>query len=185
MLDQIYKDSKDRMSKTVDTIIRELGSIRTGKASVHLLDTIKVEAYGSTMPLNQVATLSAPEPRLLVVTAFDKTTVPDISRAIQSADLGFNPIVDGTMIRLPVPALNEERRMELVKRCKEIAEEGRIAIRNVRRDANDHIKKEQKAKTISEDQESDGHDEIQKFTNEFIKKIDTMVEKKETEVMEV
>lgn len=185
MLDQIYRDTKDRMHKTVEAIGRELGAIRTGKASVHLLDSVKVEAYGSTMPLNQLGTVAAPEPRLLVVTAFDKSTVGDIVKGIQKADLGFNPAVDGNIVRLPVPPLNEERRLELVRKCKQIAEEGRVAIRNIRRDANDHIKQEEKAKTISKDQEADGHDEVQTFTDEFIQQIDQLVAKKEKEVMEV
>lgn len=185
MLDALKKDTADRMKKTVEATNRELGTVRTGKASVHLLDTVKVEAYGSTMPLNQVATASAPEPRLLTVTAFDKTTVPEIVKGIQKADLGLNPLVDGNLIRIPIPALNEDRRKELVKHCKNVAEEGRIAIRNIRRDANDHIKKLQKDKEISEDQEADGHDEVQKMTDDYIKKIDELLAHKETEVMEV
>lgn len=185
MLDQIFKDTKDRMHKTVEAIGRELGAIRTGKASVHLLDSVKIEAYGTTMPLNQVATVASPEPRLLVVTAFDKSTVGDIVKGIQKSDLGFNPLVEGNIVRLPVPPLNEERRKELVKRCKHIAEEGRVAIRNVRRDANEHIKQAQKDKHISEDQEADGHDEVQRFTDDFIKQIDELVDRKEKEVMEV
>ncbi|UCC44509.1 MAG: ribosome recycling factor [Candidatus Zixiibacteriota bacterium] len=185
MLDSIYTETKERMKKTVDAIVRELSAIRTGKASVHLLDGVKVEAYGTAMPLNQVGTIAAPEPRLLVITAFDKSVVGEIARAIQKADLGLNPAVDGTVVRLPVPPLNEERRKELVKRCKQIAEEGRIAIRNVRRAANEQIKKAQKDKAISKDQGADGHDEVQEFTDDYIKQIDVLVEKKEKEVMEV
>jgi len=185
MLEQIYKDTKTRMQKSVDATSRELDTVRTGKASVHILDTVKVEAYGTTMPLNQVATITAPEPRLLMVQAFDKTTVGDIVKGIQKADLGFNPAVDGQTIRLPVPALNEERRKELVRHCKNLAEEGRVAIRNVRRDANEQLKKAQKDKEISEDQEADGHDKIQDMTNEYTKKIDDLLEAKEKDVMEV
>lgn len=185
MLESLKKDAADRMQKSVEATSRELNSVRTGKASVHLLDSVKVEAYGSVMPLNQVATASSPEPRLLVVSAFDKTTVPDIVKAIQKADLGLNPLVDGQTIRIPVPALNEERRKELVKHCKNVAEDGRVAIRNIRRDANDHIKKAQKEKEVSEDQEADAHDEIQKMTDDHIKKIDVLLEAKEKEVMEV
>ena len=166
MLDNVYKETKERMHKTVEAIAKELGSVRTGKASIHLLDTVKVEAYGSVMPLNQVATVSTPEARLLVVQAFDKSTVGEIVKGIQKADLGLNPVVDGQLIRIPVPALNEERRKEMVKHCKNIAEEGRIAVRNIRRDANDNVKKLQKDKSISEDQEADAHEEIQKFTDE-------------------
>jgi ribosome recycling factor len=119
------------------------------------------------------------------VQAFDKSTVGDIVKAIQKADLGLNPQVDGALVRLPIPALNEERRKELVRHCKNLAEEGRVAIRNIRREANDHVKKEQKAKNISEDQEADAHDEIQKITDEYIKMIDELLVKKEAEVMEV
>jgi len=185
MLEKIYAETKSRMDKTIEAVTRDLGTVRTGKASPHLLDSVKVEIYGSTLPLNQVATVSSPEPRFLVVQAFDKTTVGEISKAIQKADLGLNPMVDGNLVRLPVPALNEERRKELVRQCKNIAEEGRVAVRNIRRDANDEIKKAQKDKQISEDQEADGHDEVQKFTDDSIKQIDGIVVKKEKEVMEV
>jgi ribosome recycling factor len=185
MLDGIIKDAKDRMGKTIDAVAKELASVRTGKASTHLLDSVKVEAYGTTMPLNQVASISAPEARLIVVQAFDKSTVGDIVKGIQKADLGLNPNVDGQVIRCAVPPLNEERRKELVKYCKQLAEEGRVAIRNIRRDGNDHLKKAEKDKQISEDQAADGRDEIQKQTDEFIEKIDDMLERKEAEVMEV
>jgi len=185
MLDQIYKDTRERMTKSVEAVSRELNTVRTGKASVHLLDSVVVEAYGTTMPLSQLGTLSAPEPRLLMVTAFDKSTVGEIVKGIQKADLGLNPAVDGTIVRIAIPALNEERRKELVKHCKHIAEEGRVAVRNIRRDANERVKKEQKAKVISEDQEADAHDEIQKMTDDFITQIDKLLEKKEAEVMEV
>jgi len=185
MLEAMIKDTTERMTKSVDAVSRELGSVRTGKASVRLLDSVKVEAYGSVMPLNQVANATAPEPRLLVVQAFDKSTVGDIVKAIQKADLGLNPTVDGQVIRIPIPPLNEERRKELVKHCKHVAEEGRIAIRNIRRDANEQAKKAQKDKKISEDQEADLHDDVQKLTDDFIKKIDEMVARKEKEVLEV
>lgn len=185
MLETLIKETKERMQKSLEAVSRELGSVRTGKASVHLLDNVKVEAYGSTMPLNQVANATAPEPRLLVVQAFDKSTVGEIVKGIQKADLGLNPVVDGQIIRVPIPPLNEERRKELVRHCKHLAEEGRIAIRNIRRDANEQAKKAQKDKEISEDQEADLHDEVQDLTNDFIKKIDEITDKKEKEVMEV
>ena len=185
MKDEILDDAKSRMTKTVEAVTREFGSVRTGKASTHMLDSVKVEAYGTTMPLNQVGTVSAPEARLLIVQAFDKTTVGNIVKAIQKADLGLNPLVDGQMIRIPVPALNEERRREMVKHCKNLAEEGRVAIRNIRRDANDQLKAAEKDKEISEDQAADGRDEVQDVTNRFIEKIDEMLEGKEAEVMEV
>ena len=185
MLEKLKKDAADRMHKSVEATAKELASVRTGKASVHLLDSVKVEAYGSVMPLNQVATASSPEPRLLVVTAFDKTTVGDIIKGIQKADLGLNPIADGATIRIPIPALNEERRKDLVRHCKKCAEEGKIAIRNIRRDANDHIKAAQKDKEISEDEEKIILDEIQQMTDKHSKEIDEMLVKKEAEVMEV
>jgi len=185
MLEEAYKEAHERMQKSVEAVGRELGTIRTGKASPHLLDSVKVEAYGSTMPLNQVATVSTPEPRLLVIQAFDKNTVADIVKAIQKADLGLNPSPDGATIRLSVPQLNEERRKELAKQCRHLAEDGRVAIRNIRRDSNDKIKAGKKDNKISEDQEADGHDEIQKVTNEYVKKIDDLLAKKETELMEV
>ena len=185
MLDALIKDTKQRMQKSVEAVGRELGTVRTGKASIHLLDTVKVEAYGSVMPLNQVANATAPEPRLLMVQAFDKSTVGDIVKGIQKADLGLNPVVDGQIIRIPIPPLNEERRKELVRHCKNIAEDGRVAIRNIRRDANEQAKKAQKNKELSEDQEADVHDEVQKLTDESIKHIDELLEKKEKDVMEV
>lgn len=185
MLDAIYKDTKERMQKTIEALNREFGAIRTGKASVHLLDTVLVDAYGSKMPINQLATISTPEPRLLVVQAYDKSTVGDIIKAIQVADLGLNPVPEGQTIRIPVPALNEERRKELVKLCKNTAEDSRVAIRNIRRDANDQIKQAQKDKDISEDQEKRGLDKIQEITDEHIKKVDELLEKKEKDVMEV
>jgi len=185
MLENIYKETKERMRKSVEAVTREFRSVRTGKATVQLLDTVRVHAYGAQMPLNQVATVAAPEPRLLVVQAFDKNTVGEIVKAIQKADLGFNPVVDGQVIRIPVPPLNEERRQELARHCKNVAEEGRVAVRNIRRDANERIKKAQKDKTISEDEEKDGLEEVQTITTEFIDEIDDLLEKKEADVLEV
>ncbi len=185
MVDEIYKQTKDKMHKTVEAIHRELGAVRTGKASVHLLDTVKVEAYGTTMPINQVATVNSPEARLLVVQPFDKSLAGEIVKSIQKADLGFNPLLDGNLIRIPVPPLNEERRKELVKHCKHVAEEGRVAIRNIRREANEHMKKGLKEKKISEDQEHQGLDKLQKMTDDYIRQIDELVAKKEHEVMAV
>ncbi len=185
MLDQSYKDANERMDKTIEAISKEFMAVQTGKATPQLLDTIKVDAYGSKMPLNQLATINSPEPRLLIVQAFDKSTVADITKAIQAADLGLNPLVDGQMIRLPIPALNEERRKELVKHCKHLAEDGRVSLRSIRREYNDIFKKAQKDKEISEDQEADGHDEIQKLTDGHIQRIDKMLDAKEKDVMEV
>ncbi|MCH7691777.1 MAG: ribosome recycling factor [candidate division Zixibacteria bacterium] len=185
MQEAYRKEIDQKMDKTVEVVASEFRAVRTGKASSHLLDTVKVEAYGTSMPLNQVATVNAPEPRLLLVQAFDKSTIGDIIKGIQSADLGLNPIADGATIRVPIPALNEERRKEMARQCKHLAEEGRVAIRNIRREANEHIKKLQKDKEVSEDQEHDLHDEIQKLTDNHTKKIDTLLAEKEKEVMEV
>lgn len=185
MKDTIIADAKEKMAKSVAAISRELSGIRTGKASPGILDSIKVEAYGASVPLNQVATVTAPETRLIVVQAFDKTTVGDIVKAIQVADLGMNPAVDGQFIRLPVPPLNEERRKDLVKRCKTIAEEGRVAVRNVRHHANDQVKKAEKDKELSEDNAKDAHDDIQKLTDDHVKEIDTLLQAKEKDLMEV
>jgi ribosome recycling factor len=185
MLDAVYKDTKARMSKSVEAVSREFTAVRTGKASPSLLDTVRVEAYGTQMPINQLATIATPEPRLLVLQAFDKSTVGAIVKGIQVADLGFNPVVDGQTIRIPIPPLNEERRKEMVKRCKTIAEEGRVSVRNIRRDSNDVLKKGEKDKEISEDELKKGLDEIQKFTDDFIKKIDELLERKDKDLMEV
>ncbi|MBK7143531.1 MAG: ribosome recycling factor [bacterium] len=185
MIEEILKQTKEKMHKSVEAIHRELGTVRTGKASTHLLDTVRVEAYGSQMPLNQVGTVSAPEARMLTIQAFDKTVVGEIVKAIQKADLGLNPQPDGTLIRIPIPALNEERRKELVKHCKHIAEEGRVAIRNIRRDANEHLKKALKDHKVAEDSEKDGIDKIQKMTDDYIRQIDDQLSKKEKEMMEV
>ncbi|MCM2272070.1 MAG: ribosome recycling factor [candidate division Zixibacteria bacterium] len=185
MIDEILKQTKEKMHKSVEAIHRELATVRTGKASTHLLDTVRVEAYGSVMPLNQVGTVSAPEARLLTIQAFDKTVVGEIVKAIQKADLGLNPQADGTLIRIPIPALNEERRKELVKHCKHLAEEGKVAIRNVRRDANDHLKKALKDHKLAEDAEKEAMEKVQKFTDDFIHQIDDMLAKKEKEMMEV
>ncbi|HPC10617.1 MAG TPA: ribosome recycling factor [candidate division Zixibacteria bacterium] len=185
MVDKIEKDAHDRMHKTIETLKREFGTVRTGKASPHLLDTVTVEAYGTQMPLNQVATVTAPEPRLLVVTPFDKSTVGNVVKGIQAADLGFNPMVDGQIIRVPIPALNEERRRTLVKQCKHLAEEARVAVRNIRRDANEYLKQAEKDSKISEDEMRKSLDKVQKLTDEHIKEIDSLLTVKEKEVMEV
>ena len=184
-LKQYFKGAEDKMHKTVEAIIRELHTVRTGKASAHLLDTVKVEAYGMVMPLNQVATVSAPEPRLLILAPFDKTLAGVIIKAIQKADLGLNPNVDGQMIRIVIPALNEERRRELVKHCKHVAEEGRVAVRNIRRDANDHSKKLLKEYEVTEDEEKQALDKMQKLTDDFIHQVDKLVTQKEAEIMQV
>lgn len=185
MIDEILKQTKEKMHKSVEAIHRELSTVRTGKASTHLLDTVRVDAYGTSVPLNQVGTVSAPEARMLTIQAFDKTVVGDIVKAIQKADLGLNPQADGTLIRLPIPALNEDRRKELVKHCKHLAEEGKVAIRNIRRDANEHLKKALKDHKLAEDAEKEAMDKVQKMTDDYIHQIDDMLSKKEKEMMEV
>lgn len=185
MQEALKNDVKDRMHKSVENVAKEFRAVRTGKANVHLLDTVKVSAYGTTMPINQVATVNVPEPRLIVLQAFDKTVVGDIIKGIQAADLGLNPIADGAIIRVPIPALNEDRRKELVRHCHKVAEDGKIAVRNIRREANEKIKQLQKDKHVSEDQEHDLHDEVQKITDDHTKQIDDLLKEKEKEVMEV
>jgi len=173
------------MSKSVDTFVSELSKIRTGRATPTLLDTIKLDYYGQQVPINQAATVSAPEPRLLVIQPWEKKILPEIEKAIQKADLGLNPSNDGTMIRIPIPQLSEERRKDLVKLVHKFSEEGRVAIRNVRRDVNEHLKRLEKNHEISEDQLHDELDAVQKLTDEKIKEIDDIMESKEKEVMEV
>lgn len=185
MQDKIMTDTERRMQKSVEAVTHDLGGIRSGKATPALLDSVKVEAYGQKTPLNQVASISVPDPKSLVVQPWDKTIVGEVVKAIQIAELGFNPQVEGNIVRIPVPPLSEERRRELAKLCKKIAEDGKVAIRNVRRDANDQLKKAEKDKQISEDQQHRSMDKIQELTDKFIKKVDELVEAKEKEIMSV
>jgi ribosome recycling factor len=185
MLDKVYKDTKEKMNSTISAIEKQLSSIRTGKASVSLLDTVRVHAYGTEMPLNQLAGLSAPEPSMLLVQPWDVSLVGDIEKGILKADLGLNPMNDGKLIRIPIPPLSEERRTELAKKISQMAEEGKTSIRNIRRDANTAIKNLQNEKEISEDEEHRGLDEIQKITDEYIEKIEERSEKKKKEIMTV
>ena len=185
MIDKLLAETEEKMNKSLNAVKRDFGSLRSGKASASLLDSIRVDYHGTIMPLNQLATVSVPEPRLLVVQAWDKAIVGEISKAIQVADLGLNPQVDANIIRLPIPPLNEERRKEMVKHCKKIAEEGKVAIRNIRREANDNVKKAEKDKTISEDQQKKMTDRIQELTNKFVDQIDTAMESKEADIMAV
>ncbi|MCB0832992.1 MAG: ribosome recycling factor [Bacteroidetes bacterium] len=178
-------DTEEKMKKTLETVRAELSKIRSGRATTTLLDGLKVEYYGTPTPLNQVANVSAPEARLLTVQPWDKSLISVIEKAIQMADLGLNPANDGTLIRIPIPALNEERRKELVKLAKKYSEDGRVAIRNVRREANEHIKRAEKAHELSEDGSKDAQDQTQKMTDSYIKKIDDIVAQKEKEIMEV
>jgi len=182
---EIANDARKRMDSAVDDARKKLTSVRTGRASVSLLDNVNVEYYGTEMPLNQVATIHAPEPTMVTVQPFDPTQLGNIEKAIRASELGLNPSNDGKLIRVPIPPLTEERRRQMVKVVHEIAEEHRTAIRNVRRDANDHLKKMLKDKTISEDTEKDGLDQIQKLTDQHITRINELSEHKEKEVMTV
>jgi ribosome recycling factor len=181
----IANDARKRMDSAVDDARKKLSTVRTGRASVSLLDNVTVEYYGTEMPLNQVATIHAPEPTMLTVQPFDPTQLGNIEKAIRASELGLNPANDGKLIRVPIPLLTEERRRQMVKVVHDIAEEHRTAIRNVRRDANDHLKKMLKDKTISEDSEKDGLDQIQKLTDQHITRINELSEHKEKEVMTV
>jgi ribosome recycling factor len=176
------KHARDSMHKAVENTKREFGSIRSGKASTHLLDVVRVEAYGSLVPINQVGLVSAPEPRLLTVQPFDKSIAGAIEKAIRDSDLGLNPATQGNLIRIPIPALSEERRKELVKVVHKLAEEGRIAVRHARTDALHKIKK---VEHVSEDEKTRAEKEIQKLTDEHIKQIDQLIHAKEAEIMEV
>ncbi len=180
-----YLQLKARMDKAVEDFRRELTGVRTGRASVHMLDSVHVDYYGSQMPLNQIAQVHAPEPQLLTVQPFDPTSLPVIEKAIRGADLGLNPMNDGKIIRVPVPPLTEERRKEMVKHLHKVLEDHRTAVRNIRRDGNELIKKAMKDKKISEDEERRSLDEIQKLTDTEIKKKEEMSATKEKEVLQV
>jgi len=173
------------MDAVVEDFKRKLTNIRTGRATVGLLDTVMVDYYGTPTPLNQMASVAVPEPQLLTVQPWDMSQLGAVEKAIIAANLGMNPSNDGKLIRLPVPALNEERRKQLAKQAHEMAEEHRIAVRNIRHAANDALKKMLKDKTVSEDEERTGLDEVQKLTNTFIGKIDELAKNKETEIMSV
>lgn len=185
MNDQIMKDAREHMDKTHQALLHEFATVRTGRASAAIFDRITVEVYGSSMPLNQVAGIKAPEPQLVVIEPWDKSALHAIEKAIQGSDLGLNPSNDGIVIRVPFPALNEERRKELVKLCRGYAEEARIAVRNIRRDANHRIEKLSKDGEVSEDDARRSETEIQKLTDAHIKDIDEALKRKEAEIMEV
>ena len=180
-----FSQLKGRMEKAVEDFRKELAATRTGRASVHMVDTVQAEYYGSMMPLNQVATVTVPEPQLITVTPFDPSALGAIEKAIRSADLGMNPMNDGKIIRIPVPPLTEERRKEMVKHLYKALEEHRTAVRNIRRDGNDFIKKTLKEKKITEDEERGTMEHLQKLTDDEIKKMEEMCKTKEKEVMTV
>jgi ribosome recycling factor len=185
MIDLILEETEDKMKKSLAAFRRELATIRTGKATTTLLDGIKVDAYGQSMPLNQVASISVPEPRLILVQPWDQTIVSDVEKAIQKSNTGLVPNTDKNVIRLPIPPLTEERRVELVKVVKKHAEESRVSVRNIRRDANEHLKKAQKDGDISEDDSHKAVDKVQKLTDKYIEEIDKVLGEKEKEIMEV
>ena len=181
----VIKEARPRMEGAVDDFRRKLATIRTGRAAVSLLDTVMVDYYGTPTPLNQMASVHAPEPQMLTVQPWDQTQISAIEKAIRAADLGLNPSNDGKLVRVPIPALTEERRRQLAKQIHDVAEDHRTAVRNVRRDSNDRLKKMLKDKTISEDAERDALLEIQKLTDGHIRKIDELAKTKEQEIMSV
>ena len=180
-----FAQLKTRMDKAVEDFRKEMTATRTGRASVHMLDGVMVDAYGSLMPLNQLANVSAPEPQLITVQPWDVSQIGAIEKAIRSSDLGLNPMNDGKLVRVPVPALTEERRKEMVKHLHKVLEEHRTAVRNIRRDGNDAIKKAMKDKKITEDDERGALEQMQKLTDDEIKKMEEMAKGKEKEVMSV
>ena len=180
-----FAQLKSRMDKAVEDFRKEMTGTRTGRASVHMLDGVMVEAYGSQMPLNQLANVSAPEPQLITVQPWDVSQIGAIEKAIRGGDLGLNPMNDGKLVRVPVPALTEERRKDMVKHLNRVLEEHRTAVRNIRRDGNDAIKKAMKDKKITEDEERGAMENLQKLTDDEIKKMEEMAKGKEKEVMSV
>ncbi len=185
MIEKASAAAEGRMKKTIEAVAHQFASIRTGKATPAILETLRVDYYGTSTPIQQVASISAPEARLLVVQPWDKNVVSEVAKAIQASDLGLNPQVEGQVIRIPIPPLSEERRKDLVKLVKKYGEEGKVALRNIRRDVNDELKKAEKAKEISEDQMHNGFDSIQKLVEKYTKNIDDLIAKREAEVMEV
>ena len=184
-IDDFIQDATRRMDKSVESTQVEFNTIRTGRASAALLDRITVEYYGQSTPLKQLATINVPEPRMLTVQPFDPSSIKDIERAIQESDLGLTPSNDGKLIRLPIPQLTEERRKELVKVVRHLAEEGRVAVRNVRRDCMHHLKELVKDGDVGDDEERRAEERAQKLTDEHVAKIDEVLKRKEEEIMEV
>ncbi|EEG76759.1 ribosome recycling factor [Dethiobacter alkaliphilus] len=185
MVQSVYSDAQERMEKAVSALKRDLATLRAGRATPSLLDKIVVDYYGSSMPINQLANVSTPEPRLLVIQPWDKNAVAEVERAILKSDLGLTPVSDGSIIRLAIPQLTEERRKELVKVSKKKAEDGRVSIRNIRRDANEDLKRLEKDNEITEDELHKAQDDIQKLTDKFIAEADSVLDAKEKEIMEV
>ena len=181
----VIKETRTRMDTVIDDFRRKIASVRTGRAAVSVLDNVMVDYYGTMTPLNQMASVHAPEPQLLTVQPWDPTQVGPIEKAIRAADLGLNPSNDGKLVRIPIPPLTEERRKQLAKQLHDVAEDHRTAVRNIRRDGNERLKKMLKDKQISEDAERDSLDEIQKVTNNYISKIDELLKTKEQEITSV
>lgn len=184
-MQQVIKSAREKMLRSIEATERDFATVRTGRATPALLDRVKVEYYGSELPVNQIATVTVPEARQLLISPWDKSVLPAIEKAIFASDLNLTPNSDGSVIRLEIPALTEERRRELTKLVHQKAEEGKIAIRNLRREANESLEKKQKASEISEDECERGKKEIQKLTDEFIAKVDELTRAKEAEIMEV
>lgn len=185
MIDEIFEDLKDRMGKSIESLKREYSRLRTGRASISLLDGIRVSYYDTPTPLNQMASLAVPEPRLLVIQPWDKTAIEDIEKAILKSELGLTPINDGKVIRISIPPLTEERRKELVKVARKMSEENKVAIRNIRRDANEMLKDLKKEKEITEDDLYRSQEEVQKTTDQFISQVDELCAAKEKEILEI
>ncbi|HEV3408508.1 MAG TPA: ribosome recycling factor [Gaiellaceae bacterium] len=185
MIEELIDDAKRRMDKSVDATVHEFNTVRTGRASAGLLDRIHVDYYGQRTPLKQLATINVPEPRLLTIQPFDPSTLKSIERAIQESDLGLTPSNDGRIIRLPIPQLTEERRKELVKVVRHLAEEGRVAVRNVRRDVMHDLKELVRDGEVGDDEERRAEERVQKLTNEHVTRIDELLKRKEEEILEV
>ena len=185
MVEEIFEDLKDRMGKSMESLKREYTRLRTGRASISLLDGIRVSYYDTPTPLNQMASLAVPEPRLIVIQPWDKTAIEDIEKAILKSELGLTPMNDGKVIRISIPPLTEERRKELVKVARKMSEENKVAIRNIRRDANEMLKDLKKEKEISEDDLFRSQEEVQKATDQFISQVDELCAAKEKEILEI
>ena len=185
MTKAVISGARQRMDKTIEDLMRELTTIRTGRASVHLLDQVQVDYYETLTPINQLATLHVPDPGLITVQPWDLSQIASLERAVRASDLGLNPSNDGQVIRIPIPPLTEERRKDLAKNVGKIAEQHKVAVRNIRRDANDRLKKLVKNKEISEDDEARSLEETQTLTNQFVQKVETVAKQKEMEILEV
>ena len=183
--DSIQTETSQRMQKAIESLKKDLSRVRAGRATPALLDGLSVDYYGSPMPINQIANISVPDARMIVVQPWEKNMLKEIEKAIQISDLGLNPQNDGNQIRLPIPPLSEERRKDLFKNCKKIGEESKVAIRNIRRDSNEKLKKGEKDKTVTQDESKKGQEEIQKLTDKFIKSVDELLVSKEKEIMEI